>query len=60
MKQLCRRHSVNFKNKAFLEPLEEYRLSCSFTHLALEKDSPMYANSSQISPPLDRLAQTRF
>ena len=27
-------------NKAFLEPLEEYRLSCPITHRALEKDSP--------------------
>ena len=31
---------ANSINKAFLEPLEEYRLFCPITHLAREKNSP--------------------
>ena len=59
---------ANSINKAFLESLGEYRLSCPITHLALEKDSPeflkyrrnVYGKSYQISIPLNRLAQTGF
>ena len=34
-------------NKAFAEPLEEYRLSWPITHLALEKDSPEFLEVSE-------------
>ena len=34
-------------NKAFLESLEEYRLSWPITHLALEKDSPEFLEVSE-------------
>ena len=33
---------ANSINKSFLEPLEEYRLSCLITRLALEKDCPEF------------------
>ena len=39
---------ANLKNKAFLEPLEEYRLSCPITYLALEKDSPEFLEESDV------------
>ena len=59
---------ANAMNKAFLEPLKEHHLSCTITHLALEKDSPEFIEVSeygyekfyQISIPLNWLAQTRF
>ena len=38
---------ANLMNKAFLEPLEEYRLSCPITYLALEKDSPEFLEESE-------------
>ena len=38
---------ANSINKAFLEPLEEYRLSCPITHLALKKDSPVFLEVSE-------------
>ena len=34
-------------NKAFLESLEEYRLSWPITHPALEKDSPEFLEVSE-------------
>ena len=40
---------ANSINKAFLESLEEYRLSCPITHLALEKDSPEFLEVSEES-----------
>ena len=36
---------ANSINKAFLEPLEEYRLSCPITRLALEKKFPGFPRS---------------
>ena len=38
---------ANSINKAFLEPLEEYRLSCPITRLALEKNSPEFLEVSE-------------
>ena len=38
---------ANSINKAFLEPLEQYRLSCPITRLALEKSSPEFLEVSE-------------
>ena len=38
---------ANSINKAFLEPLEEYRLSCPITHPTLEKDSSEFLEVSE-------------
>lgn len=38
---------ANSINKVFLESLEEYRLSCPITHLALEKDFPEFLEVSE-------------
>ena len=38
---------ANTMNKAFLEPLKEHHLSCTITHLALEKDSPEFIEVSE-------------
>ena len=38
---------ANSINKAFLEPLEEYRLSCPITRLALEKNLPEFLEVSK-------------
>ena len=56
-KKLCRPQSLverdetlkrrNSINKAFLEPLEEYRLFCPITGLALEKDLPEFLEVSE-------------
>lgn len=38
---------ANSINKAFFEPLEEYRLSCPITRLALERNSPDFLEVSE-------------
>lgn len=47
VKNLSTQDLANSINKAFLEPLEEYRLSCPVSHLALEKDSPEFLELSK-------------
>ena len=38
---------ANSINKAFLESLKEYCLSCPITHFSLEKDSPEFLELSE-------------
>jgi len=47
VENLSKHELANSINKAFLEPLEEYRLFCPITRLALEKDLPEFLEVSE-------------
>ena len=47
LENLSTHELVSSINKAFLEPLEEYRLSCPITCLALDKDPPEFLELSE-------------